>query len=157
MHDSNPSSRLGFAFTIFLTLIWLSSQAVAQPAISGPNEITQQSTPPPQQIVKVIVNRKTNQITLIGNPADIAIVKRAINSINRVNRRPPAPVVSKKVVLHRQLAENVATALRNAQPFLTSRAGKITITALHTPEAIFLSGPPALVERAKEFIATLDH
>lgn len=157
MQDSNLNSGLGFAFTVFLTLIWLSSQAVAQPALSDPNEITRQNSLTPQQIVKVIVNRKTNQITLIGNPADIAIVKRAIISINQVNRRPPVPVVSKKVVLHRQLAENVATALRSAQPFLTSRQGKITITALHTPEAIFLSGPPALVEQAKEFIATLDH
>jgi biopolymer transport protein ExbD len=156
MHYLISKLSLGFAFIVFLTLTWPSSHAAAQLAISKSNASTQQPSRTLQQIVKIIVNRETNQITLIGNPTDIAIVKQTIEAINRVNRQPPATIVGKKVVLYRQLSESVATAIRNAQPILTSGQGKLTITALHTPEAIFLSGPTALVERAEKFIATLD-
>ena len=147
----------GLGFLIFLTLTWPSNYAAAQSTSINSNTNAPQTNQPLQETVKIIVNRETNQITLIGNAADIAIVKRAINAINRIKPQPPSSVISKKVVLHRQLSENVATAIRNAQPLLTNRQGKLTITALHTPEAIFLSGPPALVERATKFIATFDH
>ena len=148
---------LGFGFLIFLTLTWPFNYAAAQSTSINSNTNAPQTNQPLQETVKIIVNSETNQITLIGNAADIAIVKRAINAINRIKPQPPSSVISKKVVLHRQLSENVATAIRNAQPLLTNRQGKLTITALHTPEAIFLSGPPALVERATKFIATFDH
>ena len=156
MHYLISKLSLGFALIVFSTLAWPSSHAAAQSVSSRSNASAQQPNRTLQQIVKIIVNRETNQITLIGNPADIAIVKQTIDAINRVNRQPPATIVGKKVVLYRQLSESVATAIRNAQPILTSRQGKLTITALHTPEAIFLSGPPALVERAEKFIETLD-
>lgn len=156
MHYLISKLSLGFALIVFSTLTWPSSHAAAQSASSRSNASAQQPNRTLQQIVKIIVNRETNQITLIGNPADIAIVKQTIDAINRVNRQPPATIVGKKVVLYRQLSESVATAIRNAQPILTSRQGKLTITALHTPESIFLSGPPALVERAEKFIETLD-
>ena len=148
---------LGLGFLIFLTLTWPFDRAAAHSTSINSNTNTLQTNQPLQETVKIIVNRETNQITLIGNAADIAIVKRAINAINRIKPQPPSSVISKKVVLHRQLSENVATAIRNAQPLLTNRQGKLTITALHTPEAIFLSGPPTLVERATKFIATFDH
>ncbi|MDA7861702.1 hypothetical protein N9B22_01400 [bacterium] len=153
MHYLISKLSLGFALIVFSMLTWPSSHAAAQSAISRSNASTQQPSRTLQQIVKIIINRETNQITLIGNPTDIAIVKQTIDAINR---QPPATIVGKKVVLYRQLSESVATAIRNAQPILTSRQGKLTITALHTPEAIFLSGPTALVERAEKFIETLD-
>ena len=157
MQNFIPNLKLGIAFLVFLALSWLSVTAVAQSVDKKPLGEARQASKPLSQIVRIIVNRETNQITLIGTPEDVETVKRAIESLNRNRRQRAAPVVSEKVVLYRELAENVASVMKNTQPAFTRRQGKLTITPLHTPEAIFLTGPPVLVEWAKKFIATLDH
>ena len=156
MQYSFLNLKLGIAIMIFPAMAWLSSDSTAQPITRTPMAKAQHVSQPLRQIVKIIVNRETHQITLIGNSTDVATVKRLIDSFNHVKRQPPATVVSEKVVLHRQLAANVASLMRNSKSLFADQQGKLTITPLRTPEAIFLSGPPALIKRAKEFIATLD-
>ena len=104
MQYSFPNLRLGIAIMIFPAMAWLASDSTAQPITRTPMAKAQHVSQPLRQIVKIIVNRETHQITLIGNSTDVATVKRLIDSFNHVKRQPPATVVSEKVVLHRQLA-----------------------------------------------------
>jgi len=89
------------------------------------------------------------------SPDDIKTIERAIASISRQLETKTAPPVSERVVLNFQLADTIEPLLANAMEF-SGEGMNLQISALHFPESLLLVGPAQEVERAKEYLKTID-
>jgi len=92
---------------------------------------------------------------IVGSPDDIKTIERAIASISRQLETKTAPPVSERVVLNFQLADTIEPLLANAMEF-SGEGMNLQISALHFPESLLLVGPAQEVERAKEYLKTID-
>jgi hypothetical protein len=109
----------------------------------------------PKDVVKILINPKTGQLTLIGAPEDIAIIKSAIRELKqKYLEKPDFDIV--RVSLKFQLADGVAEILAQSMRLEADQNSRLKISPLHFPEAILLTGPPSMVERAKKIIEKVD-
>ena len=104
------------------------------------------------QVVKVVFDRETNLIVLIGTKADIEKVKQTILLIDSKLGRDHDPI-TEKIRLRFQLAETVAEILSNSTAL---KGTGLEIQPVHFPEAVLLTGRSTIVERAKSIIREID-
>ncbi len=103
----------------------------------------------PKNVVRILVDDDTGQLWLFGAPEDIEIVKKAILDLKRQDRaKPDFDIV--RVSLKYQLADVVAEILLQSMRLETQQSSQLKISRLHFPEAILLTGPPSVVQRAKK-------
>ena len=109
----------------------------------------------PKEVVKVLFDPVTEQLTLIGSPEDIAIVKRAILDVEQKLQEQRDNEML-RIKLKFQLAETVSSVLNQSMGIESKPDSRLKITPLHFPEAILLTGPPSAVKRAQEIISKID-
>ena len=109
-----------------------------------------------RQVVKVLHDRATNRVMLVGSKEDVAIVKQAIESFNRKMDASPNPMITEKVKLKFQLAETVTAILTKSMELKSSRLTNLRADPIHFPESVLLVGPKDSVDRAKLLIESID-
>ena len=110
------------------------------------------AVPQLDQVVKVVFDRETNLIVLIGSKEDIEKVKQTILLIDSKLATDPDPI-TEKVRLRFQLADTVAEILSNSKAL---EGSGLQIQPIHFPEAVLLTGRSSIVERAKSMIKEID-
>ena len=110
------------------------------------------TVPQLDRTVKVVFDRETDLIVLIGSREDIEKVKQTILWIDSRLGTDHDPI-TEKIRLRFQLSDTVAEILSSSS---TLAGTGLQVRPLHFPEAVLLTGRSSIVERAKSIIREID-
>ena len=106
-----------------------------------------------QNEVQIVRDPDTGQVTLIGDPADTAIVRRAFEDIAKQSAKPSVERISLKNVASEQIAESVQE-IYDAS--FAETQGAAIIKPLRSPNGLYVFGTPQAIESIRAIVSKVD-
>lgn len=141
------------AYVFFLSLVSSPVFSQTPAAKQATDRVRPALTQAPLGKVKITV--KSNSLIITGHPQDVAIINRAIQSIQAKMQASADPMVSERVMLKFQMADAVVIMMNNTMDGHVT-GGPVKIQAQHFPESILMVGPSSSVKQAKKLLKTID-
>ena len=106
-----------------------------------------------QNEVRIVVDPDTGQVTLIGDPADTAIVRNAFEDIASRSAKPSVERISLKNVASDQIAESVQE-IYDAS--FAETQGAAIIKPLRSPNGLYVFGTPQAIASIRAIVEKVD-
>ena len=105
--------------------------------------------------VRIIVDEKTNKLTVIGDPADVAIVERKLKEIRETTQEEER--IPERITLRNSDSETISESIRqiyeeNYEP----KVGKAEIIPLPTQNALLVFGSQGAIDAVREIVDKID-
>lgn len=103
--------------------------------------------------VRIVVDPETGQVTLIGDPADTAIVRKAFEDISKQSAKPGVERILLKNLAGEQIAESVQE-IYDANYAATQ--GAAIIKPLRSPNGLYVFGTPEAIKSVRTIVTKVD-
>ena len=103
--------------------------------------------------VRVVVDPVTKQVTLIGDPADTALVRKAFENLSAQTAKPGVARILLKNISGEQIVESIQE-IYDASYAQTQ--GDAIIKALRSPNGIYVFGSPEAIESVRAIVDQVD-
>ena len=102
--------------------------------------------------VKIYEDPETGAITLIGDPADLVIVRGIINKINKEDKQP----IVDRIPLTNLQSEAIAEQVQTIYDSNFASSGSATIQAIQSPNMLMVVGQPKSIEAVRNIVSRMD-
>ena len=106
-----------------------------------------------QNEVQIVVDPDTGQVTLIGDPADTAIISKAFKDISDQSAKPSVERIPLKNVASEQIAESVQE-IYDAS--FAATQGAAIIKPLRSPNGLYVFGTPQAIASIRAIVEKVD-
>ncbi len=105
--------------------------------------------------VKIIVDEKTNKLTVIGDPADVAIVERKLEEIRESTEEEER--IPERIPLRYSASEEISESIRQIyDENFTASVGKAEIIPLKSPNALLVFGSQAAIDAVRKIVDKIE-
>ena len=103
--------------------------------------------------VRIVVDPSTGQVTLIGDPADTAIVREKFEEISRTISKPGV----ERVLLNNLQGEQIAESVQEIyDTYYAETQGPAIIKPLRSPNGLIVTGTPQAIDSVRGIVAKVD-
>ncbi len=103
--------------------------------------------------VRIVVDPETGQVTLIGDPEDTAIVRKAFEDLSKQTTKPGVERILLKNIASEQIAESVQE-IYDAN--YANTQGAAIIKPLRSPNGLYVFGTPQAIESVRAIVTKVD-
>ena len=105
--------------------------------------------------VKIIIDEKTNAISVIGDPADVAIVERQIGLLQRTTETEDR--LPERIPLRFSRSEDIVESIRQIyDDNYSGKTGKAAIEAIASPNALLVFGNQKAIDSVREIVTKIE-
>ena len=106
-----------------------------------------------QDEVRIVVDPDTGQVTLIGDPADTAIVRKAFEDISKQSSKPGV----ERILLNNLLSEQIVESVQEIYDAnYADTQGAAIIKPLRSPNGLYVFGTPQAIQSVRAIVNKVD-